>query len=197
MPTVSGCLAVHPLSRAAGPGNGLRTRSTTDLTAASTSSPVSVRSGCRKAMPKWTLCLSSGRFPPWKVSRYWSGFQGRPGRADHNLGQLGPGQVACHDQRQVADHAPETAAAAGTGPRARPVSIGHRTPARPPSRRSRSSKACEPRRDRPRPDSRGASRPAAARPTGPGAKQRDLDRPRRRAAPATCSALEQAPRRSP
>ena len=43
--------------------------STTDRTAPSTSSPVSVRSGCRKTMLKWTLCLSAGRVPPSKVSR--------------------------------------------------------------------------------------------------------------------------------
>ena len=40
------------------------------LTAWSTSSPVRVRSGWRKVRPKWTLCSSSARLPPWKVSRY-------------------------------------------------------------------------------------------------------------------------------
>ena len=45
------------------------------MTARSTSSPVSVRSGCRKTMLKWTLCMSSGKVSPPERVQVLDGFR--------------------------------------------------------------------------------------------------------------------------
>ena len=66
--------------------------STTDLTAPSTSSPVSVRSGWRKTMPKWTLCVSVGEIPALERVQVVDGFERRPRRADDRLGQSAQGK---------------------------------------------------------------------------------------------------------
>ena len=118
-------------------------------------------------MPKWTLCLSSGRLPPSERIEVLDRFQRRAGRADHGLGQFGPGQIACHDQREVADHGRERRQRSMPGHQLGLLSTGHRTRARPPCtpRAARSPRAAS---GRPRPGSPGGCRPAAARRHGRG-----------------------------
>ena len=183
---------IQPRSRA---WNRASHASTTDRTAASTSSPVSVRSGWRNAMPKWTLCLILGEVPALERVQVLDRLQRRPRRADDRLGQIAP--KAIRVPRPAKGRGPR-AGNGGIGrycAPARPLSIGHRARARPPStpRGARIPGAAP---DRPRRDSPGGSRPASSSAGRPAANRGISTGPRRQRS-RRCAGARAAPRRSP
>ena len=83
-------------------------------------------------MLKWTLCMSSGRFPPRKVSRYVTVSRVEPAAPYHHFVQLAPLQSPRHHERKIADDRGIRRQRPMLGNQVAPDSIGHQSRSPPP-----------------------------------------------------------------